>query len=185
MEDEKIIQLFWERKESAIEELKQKYGTFCTKIANNILNNREDAEECVNDAYLGAWNNIPPEKPNPLRTYICRIVRNQAIKRYHANRAKKRNSVYDVALEELENCIPAVGTVEEQWNAKEVARSIDAFLECLDRENRILFVRRYWYGESVPDLAGLFQISSHNVTVRLSRIREKLKKHLKKEGIWL
>ena len=185
MEDEKIIQLFWERKESAIEELNQKYGTFCMKIANNILDNREDAEECVNDAYLGAWNNIPPEKPNPLRAYIRRIVRNQATKRYHANRAKKRNSAYDVALEELENCIPAANSVEEQWNAKEVAHSIDAFLECLDRENRVLFVRRYWYGESVSDLAVFFKISNHNVTVRLSRIREKLKKHLKKEGIWL
>lgn len=185
MEDEKIIQLFWERKESAIEELNQKYGTFCTKIANNIVNNPEDAEECVNDAYLGAWNSIPPEKPNPLRAYICRIVRNQAIKRYHANRAKKRNSVYDVALEELENCIPAANSVEEQWNAKEVARNINAFLECLDRENRVLFVRRYWYGESVSELAELFQTGSHNVTLRLSRIRKKLKMHLEKEGIWL
>lgn len=185
MEDERIIQLFWERKENAIEELNQKYGAFCTKVAHNILNNHQDAEECMNDAYLGAWNSIPPEKPNPLRTYICRIVRNLAIKKYHANRAKKRDSSYDLALEELENCIPAFGSVEEVWNAKEVVRSIDDFLEHLDKENRVLFVRRYWYGESVSDLAGLFQISNHNVTVRLSRIREKLKAHLLKEGIWL
>ena len=185
MEDERIIQLFFERSESAIKELNQKYGAFCTKVARNILNNHQDAEECVNDAYLGAWNNIPPERPNPLRTYICRIVRNLATKKYYANRAKKRDSSYDVALEELESCIPAAGSVEEQWNAKEVAHSIDDFLEHLDRENRILFVRRYWYGESVSDLARLFQISNHNVTVRLSRIREKLKVHLQKEGIWV
>jgi len=185
MEDERIIQLFWERKEDAIEELNQKYGAICTKVAHNILNNHQDAEECVNDAYLGAWNSIPPERPNPLRTYICRIVRNLAIKKYHANRAKKRDSSYDVALEELESCIPATGSVEEVWNAKEVARNIDDFLEHLDSENRILFVRRYWYAESVSDLARLFQISNHNVTVRLSRIREKLKVHLLKEGIWL
>jgi len=185
VEDERIIQLFFERSESAIKELNQKYGAFCTKVARNILNNHQDAEECVNDAYLGAWNNIPPERPNPLRTYICRIVRNLATKKYYANRAKKRDSSYDVALEELESCIPAAGSVEEQWNAKEVAHSIDDFLEHLDRENRILFVRRYWYGESVSDLARLFQISNHNVTVRLSRIREKLKVHLQKEGIWV
>lgn len=185
MEDERIIQLFFERSESAIKELNQKYGAFCTKVARNILNNHQDAEECVNDAYLGAWNNIPPERPNPLRTYICRIVRNLATKKYYANRAKKRDSSYDVALEELENCIPTIGSVEELWNAKEVAHSIDDFLEHLDRENRILFVRRYWYGESVSDLARLFQISNHNVTVRLSRIREKLKVHLQKEGIWV
>ena len=101
MEDSKIIELFHERSEQAIMELSKKYGTICTRIAKNILNNSLDAEECVNDAYLGAWNTIPPQKPNPLKTYICRIVRNLSIKRYHSNTSMKRNSFYDAALDEL------------------------------------------------------------------------------------
>lgn len=183
LDDNKIVELFYERSEQAIVELSQKYGSVCTKIAYNILNNRLDAEECVNDMYLGAWNTIPPQNPNPLLSYICRIVRNLAIKKYHANTAVKRNSIYDVALEELENCFPASVSVEDEFNANEVARIIDAFLETLDKENRIMFVRRYWYSDSIADLAKLFCTSKHNVSVRLFRIRERLKKHLIKEGV--
>lgn len=185
MEDEKIIELFFARSQTAIVELENKYGALCQRIANNILNNKQDSEECVNDAYLGAWNAIPPARPNPLRSFVLRIVRNLAIKKYHANTAQKRNNTYDVALEELENCIPTEGTVEEVIAAKELAHSMDVFLECLDKENRILFVRRYWYGDSITELAKLFRVSKHNVTVRLSRTREKLKKYLEKEGIWV
>lgn len=103
MDDSKIIELFYERSEQAIIELSKKYGTVCTKIAFNILNNTQDTEECVNDAYLGTWNTIPPQNPNPLLSYVCRIVQNLAIKKYHTNTAAKRNSIYDVALDELEN----------------------------------------------------------------------------------
>ena len=185
MEDSKIIELFYERSEQAIVELSNKYGSVCTKVANNILNNSRDTEECVNDAYLGAWDSIPPQKPNPLLSYVCRIVRNLAIKKYHANTAAKRNSTYDVALDELENCFPASNSVEDEFNAREVARIIDAFLETLDTENRILFVRRYWHSDSITELAELFHTSSHNISVRLSRTREKLKRHLIKEGVFL
>ena len=142
MDDSKIIELFYERSEQAIIELSKKYGTVCTKVAKNILNDVRDTEECVNDAYLGAWNTIPPQRPNPLLSYVCRIVRNLAIKKYHANTAVKRNSIYDVALDELENCFPSSCSVEDEFNASEVARSIDRFLETLDKENRIMFVRR-------------------------------------------
>lgn len=185
MEDSKIIELFYERSEQAIVELSNKYGSVCTKVANNILNNSRDTEECVNDAYLGAWDSIPPQKPNPLLSYVCRIVRNLAIKKYHANTAAKRNSTYDVALDELENCFPASNSVEDECNAREVARIIDAFLETLDTENRLLFVRRYWHSDSITELAELFHTSSHNISVRLSRTREKLKRHLIKEGVFL
>lgn len=183
LDDQKIIELFHARSEQAIMELSNKYGAVCTSIANNILNNRLDAEECVNDAYFGAWNSIPPQNPNPLLSYICRIVRNLAIKKYHANRAAKRNSFYDVALDELENCFPAAATVEEEFIAKEVAGMVNAFLEKLDRDSRVLFVRRYWHAESIEELAKLFHTSKHNISVRLSRIREKLRKHLIKEGV--
>ena len=185
MEDLKIIELFYKRSEQAIIELSNKYGTICRKVANNILNNRQDTEECLNDAYLGAWNTIPPQNPNPLLTYICRIVRNFAIKRYHTNTAAKRNSIYDIALDELENCFPSSATVENEWEARETVESIDRFLASLDRDSRVMFVQRYWYSSSITELAELFHTSKHNVSVRLSRIRAKLRKHLIKEGVFL
>lgn len=107
MDDREIIKLFFERSEQAITELSNKYGTVCSKIAFNILNSKQDAEECVNDAYLGVWNTVPPQDPSPLLSYVCRIVRNLSIKKYRANTADKRNSIYDVALDELENGINA------------------------------------------------------------------------------
>lgn len=185
LDDSKIIELFYERSEQAIIDLSKKYGSVCKKVANNILNDRRDTEECVNDAYLGAWNTIPPQNPNPLLSYICRIVRNLAINKYHANTAAKRNSIYDVALDELENCFPASNLVEDEFNANEVAHIIDCFLETLDQENRIMFVRRYWHSDSITEIAKLFHTSNHYVSVRLSRIREKLRKHLIKEGVSL
>ncbi len=185
VEDREIIELFRERSEQAIAALSNKYGAVCMRVANNILNNAGDAEECVNDAYLGAWNTIPPQNPNPLLGYVCRIVRNLAIKKYHANTAAKRNSIYDVALEELEDCIPACGTVEDEFNAGETARMIDRFLETLDQESRVMFVRRYWHSDSIAELAALFQTSRHNISVRLSRTREKLKNYLIREGVSL
>ena len=183
MDDRKIIELFFERSEQAIVELSKKYGSVCTKVAFNILNNRQDAEECVNDAYLGAWNTIPPKNPNPLLSYVCKIVRNLSIKKYHVNTAAKRNSIYDVALEELENCFSSSASVEDEFNANELARIIDCFLSTIDEEDQIMFVRRYWYSDSISDIAKRFNISNNNVSVRLLRIREKLKAHLQKEGL--
>lgn len=182
MEDSKIIELFYARSEQAIMELSTKYGAVCNKVAKNILNNRQDAEECVNDAYLGAWNTIPPQKPAPLLTYICRIVRNLSIMKYHANTAIKRNSFYDVALDELEDCISSSVSVEAEITTNELSTLLDCFLDTLDQQNRVMFVRRYWFSDSVSDIAGRFHISNNNAAVRLSRTREKLKKYLQKEG---
>lgn len=181
LDDSKIIDLFYARSEQAIVELSNKYGAVCSKVAKNILNNSLDAEECVNDAYLGAWNTIPPQRPNPLLTYICRIVRNLSIMKYHSNTAAKRNSFYDMALDELEECFASAGTVEEEISAKELSELLDRFLDTLDRENRVIFVRRYWYGDSVPDIAERFHMSCNLVSVRLTRIRGKLKNYLEKE----
>lgn len=183
LEDSKIIELFFARAEQAIVELSAKYGTVCGRIAKNILKNKLDAEECVNDAYLAAWNTIPPQKPQPLRTYIFRIVRNIAIAKYHAITCKKRNSYYDAALDELENCFAdSKGTVEQEISAKELSQQINRFLAGLDEKSQVMFVRRYWYSDSISDIAKQFKMSSNNVSVCLSRIREKLKTHLKKEG---
>ena len=182
MDDSKIIDLFYARSEQAIMELSAKYGPVCNKVARNILNNSHDAEECVNDAYWGAWNTIPPQNPNPLLTYICRIVRNLSIMKYHANTAIKRNSFYDVALDELEDCLASSETIEDKLNAKELSAALDHFLDTLDKENRVMFVRRYWYSDSISEIAERLHMSKNNVSVHLSRTREKLKKYLKKEG---
>ena len=182
LEDSKIIELFFARGEQAIVELSAKYGTVCKRIARNILKNDLDAEESVNDTFLAAWNTIPPKKPDPLKTYILRIVRNISIAKYHANTSIKRNSYYDVALEELENCLISPATVEQEIAESELSKHIDCFLDTLDKESRVMFVRRYWYSDSISDIAEMFHISNNNVSVRLSRIRDKLKKYLKEEG---
>lgn len=182
MEDSKIILLFFARSEQAIAELSNKYGKLCTKIANNILGNPQDAEECVNDAYLGAWNTIPPQKPNPLQAYICKIVRNIAIAKYHANTAQKRNSQYDIALEELEFCLFSPETPESNLQAKELSHLLNRFLDTLDPHSRVMFVQRYWYSDSVADIANTFHMRPNTVSVQLSRIRNKLRKFLMKEG---
>ena len=185
MEDHEIIELFFARSEQAIAQLQGKYGRRCLQVAENILNNPLDAEECVNDAYLAAWNTIPPQKPNPLLAYLCRIVRNLSIKKYHANSALKRNSHYDLALDELEECVQAGKTAEDPIAIEELAAAINQFLGTLSRENRVLFVRRYWFSDSIAEIAGMFQMSSRNVSLRLLRVRKGLKEHLEKEGIWV
>ena len=185
MEDQEIIELFFARSEQAIAQLQNKYGKRCLKVAGNILNNRLDAEECVNDSYLAVWNTIPPQSPDPLLTYVCHIVRNLSIKRYHANSARKRNSHYDIALDELEECIQTEETVENEIAVKELAEAINQFLGTLSKENRMMFVRRYWFSDSVADIARMFQISSRNVSLRLVRMRKGLKKYLEREGIWI
>jgi len=185
MEDSKIIDLFFERSELAITELSKKYGSLCAKIANNILNSRLDTEECVNDAFLAVWNSVPPQNPSPLSSYVCRIVRNLAIKRYHSNTAQKRNSAYDVALDEIDEYVSSSTSLDTELDARKTAAVIDAFLETLDKDNRVLFVRRYWFSDSIDNLAKLFDTSKHNISVRLSRIRKKLKKYLIREGVSL
>ncbi len=182
LEDSQIMDLFYARSEQAITELSQKYGIVCRKVAGNILKNRLDVEECVNDAYLGVWNTIPPQRPDYLLAYVCRIVRNLSIMKYHSNTAVKRNSFYDVALDELEECLASTAMVEAEITAKELSGLLDRFLEMLDQENRVMFVRRYWYSDSLSEIAERFHMSSNNVSVRLSRIRGRLKKFLKNEG---
>lgn len=182
MEDNKIIALFFARSEQAVEALANKYGKLCQVIAVNILGNSLDAEECVNDTYLAAWNTIPPQKPNPLRTYLCRITRNIAITRYHTNTALKRNSHYDIALDELEECLCTLENAESHVLAKELSHLLDRFLNNLDRRSRVMFMRRYWYADSVAQIAEDFGMRPNSVSVQLSRLRDKLRKFLINEG---
>lgn len=185
VEDIQIIQLFFARSEQAITELDAKYGGVCHKLSYQILNNQLDAEECVNDAYLGAWNAIPPERPNPLLTFLCKIVRNLSINRYHANTAIKRNSFYDVALSEVEQDLVAPETVEGKVEAKELARLIETFLDSLNVENRVIFMRRYWFADSYSEIASRVGVTEKTVSVRLTRMRKQLRSYLTKQGVFV
>ena len=178
IDDEKIIELFFERSEQGIRELDNKYGAICHNLSYNIVNNRQDAEECVNDAYLGAWNTIPPVHPNPLLSYIVKIVRNISIKIYWRKGAAKRSSHYTIALEEIEACITDRKTVEDEIEVRELARIIEDFLDTLTLENRVIFMRRYWFSDSYKDIADFVGLSEKNISVRLTRIREKMKQYL-------
>ena len=184
MDDKQIISLFFERSDQAITELSKKYGKLCFKIANNILDDPQDAEECVNDAYLGAWNSIPPHEPDPLRPYLCRIVRNVSLKKLRANSAIKRDSSYEISLSELVDCIPDNSSYDD-LSVKELTAQINEFLASLERDDRVMFVKRYWFSEPLSEIAQTFGITEHNVSVRLSRIRRKLRKFLNDQEAFL
>lgn len=185
IEDEKIIELFFERSEQGIRELDIKYGQICHKLSYNIVNSWHDAEECVNDAYLGAWNTIPPAQPNPLLTYVCKIVRNLSLKIYYRKKAAKRSSHYAIAMEEIEACIADPNTVETEIEAKELARIIESFLDTLNIENRVIFIRRYWFSDSGKDIAEFVGLTEKNISVRLTRIRQKMKEYLAERGVFV
>ena len=182
MEDQKIIDLYINRKESAIQETDKKYGRLCTSISMGILNDMRDSEECVSDTWLTLWNQIPPKKPNPFKAYICRIIKNLSLKRYEYHHAKKRNSQYDLSLEELKECISKEQNVENQIELRELKWLIAKFIENLPKEKRILFLRRYWFLQSVTEIAQDYEVTPKNMSVKLLRIRKQLKEYLKKEG---
>ena len=185
IDDEKIIDLFFERSEQGIRELDNKYGAVCHNLSYNIVNNRQDAEECVNDAYLGAWNAIPPVHPNPLLSYIVKIVRNISLKIYWRKEAAKRNSTYTIAMGEIETCIADPNTVEAEIEARELARIIESFLDTLTVENRVIFMRRYWFSDSCKDIAEFVGLSEKNISVRLTRIRQKMKSYLAEREVFV
>ena len=183
MEDEKIIDLFFQRSEQAITELDIKYGKFCRKLSGNILNDSRDTDECLNDAYLAVWNTVPPERPSPLLTYLCRIIRNLSLKLYHRKTAAKRNSAYDIALEELEDCLSSADAVESETEAKELTRLIEGYLDTLSQENRVIFIRRYWFSDPYSEIAKQTGLTEKTVSVRLTRLRKQLKQYLKENGV--
>ncbi len=185
MEDQKIVALLFERSEQGMTELIGKYGKLLCRIAGNILGNAQDAEECASDTYLDVWNAIPPEQPRSLAAFCCAIARNNALTRYQRDTAQKRNSHYDAALDELADTIPALGTTESEYEAKELSQAVNRFLGKLPKADRYLFVRRYYFGDSLRDLAAQAGRTPHSVSVRLFRIRERLQKYLRKEGLLL
>ena len=182
MEDRQIIELYFQRNESAIIETANKYGAFCHKIAMNILSIREDAEECVNSTYMKTWNTIPPKCPSFFFAYLAKICRHLALDRFDWNKAAKRQAEIVSLSYELEMCIPDSRSADE-LQAKELGAILDSFLHSLSRENRIIFMRRYWYADSVSQIAKRFELSESAISMRLNRSREKLRAYLEKEGV--
>ena len=182
MDDSKIIELFFERSEQAIIELSNKYGAICSKVADNILNNRLDSEECVNDTYMSAWNSMPEERPNLLAPFLAAITRNHALDLYRKNHSLKRGAGETaLALDELLDMAGAENT-EASVDEALLSQHINTFLSGLEKQSRMIFVRRYFYVDSLVQIADAYSMSESAVKSQLFRIRQKLKEYLDKEG---
>lgn len=182
VEDREIIELYFARNERAVEETSKKYRNYCTRIAHNILSNVEDSEECVNDTFLGAWEAIPPKSPAKLSSFLGRITRNIALNKYDYYAAKKRSKEFETILDELDDCLTSSSNVESLYEEEQVAKSISQFLENIQADHRNIFLRRYWYSDSMTDLASRFSISESKAKSILFRTRKKLQSYLRKEG---
>lgn len=186
MEDAYIVNLYWARNEEAIPKTAEKYGNFCYTIAKNILLYHEDAEECVNDTYLQAWNSMPPHSPSCLRTFLGKLTRNISFNRYKHNTAAKRGGrQLNLVLEELAGCVSGNEDVQSALDRKICVDAINAFLKDLPQQQRSIFLCRYWYTDSIADIAKRFDMTVGAVAMLLSRLRRKLRRHLEKEGIML
>ena len=185
MEDSKIVELYWAKNENAIKETDQKYGAYCFAIAENILHNKEDSEECVNDTWLKAWNTMPPQKPAKLQMFLAKITRNLSFNRFHARSAEKRGGGEIVfVLDELAECLAGESGAAGEYEARELGRCVRRFVRSLPERDGNIFVRRYFFTDSVAQIAGKYGLTENNVMVILSRTRTKLRTYLIKEGLW-
>ncbi|MBQ7365434.1 MAG: sigma-70 family RNA polymerase sigma factor [Clostridia bacterium] len=186
MDDNRIIALLFERAETALDEVSRKYSRLYKGILREVVSDACDVEECANDVLLAVWNTIPPNRPNSLSSYLCKIARNIGINRFKYNTRAKRSCGYTVMLSELEDCLPAEASLDDSDAYSESIRLVlSDFIRSLDPETEILFVRRYLYLESVNELSKRFGLSENRISVKLYRARKKLKKVLEKEGIKL
>lgn len=185
MDDTRIVELFWNRSEIAIDETKKKYGRYCHYIAWRILNNDEDAKEIVNDTYMKVWNAIPPKQPNPLKPFIGTICRNLALNAHAAQNAQKRSNHMTLVLDELVECIPSNDNGAEIGESIALRDAINGFLHSLPRKTRNVFVRRYWYASAIAEIAEEYAMKDSAVAMLLLRTRNKLKEHLETEGFYI
>ena len=184
MNDDQILDLFFDRSEQAISETSAKYGKLARTVAFRIVRNEEDVDECESDTYLALWNTIPPQRPNPFVAYICKLVRNISVNRYKYNTAEKRNNLYDISLDELEGCLRGSSDVEKELDAKEAQKIINTFLKGLNRTDRVLFLKRYWFNMSIDEIASETGFTKNYINVHLHRTKERLKSFLTKEGYY-
>lgn len=182
MDDRKILRLLLARAEEAIQAMANQFGRRLLATARNILGDRCDAEESVNDTYLAVWEAVPPKEPDPLSGFVYSTGRNLALKRLRHNTALLRDSSYDVSLEELENTI-AGASLEDEFDARLLGRAIDRYLSGVKKDHRIVFLRRYWFGDSTKEIAEHFDLSENAVRTRLHRTRAGLRTYLIKEGL--
>lgn len=183
MDDAKIVQMYFDRDKQAILATADKYGNYCTSIAKNILGNQEDAEECVNDTYLNTWNAIPPHRPKILATFLGKIVRNLALNRYKHNAAEKRGGgELQAVLDELGDCVSGRDDVEQAYEYTELVAAINTFLSTMPTKKRNIFVCRYWYADSISDIAARYNMTCFAVSMMLNRLRRKLLNYLTDRG---
>ena len=184
MEDGRIVDLYWQRDEAAISETEKKYGGYCLSIASHILQDHEDAQECVNDTYLGAWNAMPPHRPENLSTFLGKITRRLSLKKRRAKLAYKRGGgSAEESIDELEACIPSGQTIDDSLAVAELTEIINAFLDTLPLTERRVFLRRYWYFDSISEISSRYGFGESKVKMMLKRTRDKLQLRLKKEGV--
>ena len=183
MEDREIVKLYFDRNERAIIETSEKYGRYCSHIAMNILHNRSDAEECVNDTYLKTWNAIPPHKPSVLSTFLGKIVRNLSFNRYKSLHSQKRGGYEtDLILDELCEIVSDEEQVEDGVIREDLIEAVNEFIDLLSEEKRYIFIRRYWYSDSISEIASNCRRTENSTSVELSRIRGKLRDYIIERG---
>lgn len=186
MQDDLIVSLYWQRDETALKETEEKYGHYLFKIAYNILSDFEDSKESVNDTYLKAWNSIPPHKPNILATYLGKITRQLSIDIVRKKTSQKRQAAeYAISLSELEECVPSPSTTEQKVDLNLLAQAINSYLKTLSYEARITFVGRYYFMDSIREIADYGKMSQAKVKSLLHRTRKGLKRYLEQEGFYL
>lgn len=181
MDEGKILALFYHRSADAVTEAQKAYGSLLRQLCGNILEDARDTEECINDTLLALWNTIPPEKPESLLAYTCRIGRNQALKRRRDSHAAKRDSRLALPLEDLLSVLPAP-SLEEQWDADQLARTIEGWLDGQTKAERVLFLRRFWFGDPIREAGERVGLSEAAASKRLQRMKKRLRDHLKGEG---
>ena len=186
MEDHELVERYWQRDETVLEDTRQQYGGYCFAIAQNLLGCWEDSEECVSDTWLRAWQSMPPQRPGKLSLFLGKITRNLSLARLRDQRAQKRGGGQgELALEELRECIPSPSDPQRETEERELAQSMNAFLRALPRKECSLFLARYWYAYSLGEIGRAFAMKEGTVKASLFRIRKKLKLHLEKEGVFL
>lgn len=185
MEDSKIVELYLQKNENAIKETDSKYGAYCFTIADNILHNKEDSEECVNDTWLKTWNAIPPQKPIKLQMFLAKITRNLSFNRFNSRFAEKRGGgEIIIVLDELAECLSCESDIVSEYESRELGQCVRIFVRSLPERDGNIFVRRYFFTESIAEIAKKYGLTENNIMVILSRTRKKLKNYLIKEGFW-